>query len=161
MDLDLELVADGLMFPEGPVVMADGSVILVEIAARRITRVAPDGSKTTVAEPGGGPNGLAIGPDGKLYVCNNGERFTYVELDGQLVPSHPPKGFEGGSIQRVDIATGAVETLYTACDGRRLIAPNDLMFAPDGGFWFSDHGYSDHEGTRYGGAHDLRAVGEA
>ena len=159
MDLDLHLIADGLKFPEGPVIMADGSVILVEIAGKRITRVAPDGSKTTVAEPGGGPNGLAVGPDGKLYVCNNGERFTYAELDGQLIPSHPPEGFEGGSIQRVDIATGAVETVYTECDGRRLIAPNDLMFAPDGGFWFSDHGYSDREGTRHGGLYWARADG--
>ena len=55
----MEIVADGLRFPEGPVAMADGSVILVEIAAGRITRVGPDGSKEIVAEPGGGPNGLA------------------------------------------------------------------------------------------------------
>ena len=46
MDLDLQPVTDGLRFPEGPVAMADGSVIPVEIAARRITRVAPDGAKT-------------------------------------------------------------------------------------------------------------------
>jgi gluconolactonase len=160
-ELKLELVAEGLRFPEGPVAMADGSVVLVEIAAKRITRVAPDGGKTTVAEPGGGPNGAAIGPDGALYVCNNGERFTYAELDGQLIPSHPPAHFEGGAIQRVDLASGRAETLYTECDGRRLIAPNDLVFAPDGGFWFSDYGYSDAEGTRHGGLYWARADGSA
>ena len=69
---EFELVADGLRFPEGPVVMPDGSVILVEIAEGQITRVHADGSKTVIAKPGGGPNGLAIGPDGKLYCCNNG-----------------------------------------------------------------------------------------
>ncbi len=37
--MDFEIVADGLAFPEGPVWMQDGSVIVVEIAAGRITRV--------------------------------------------------------------------------------------------------------------------------
>ena len=63
---EFELVADGLRFPEGPVWMPDGSIILTEIEAGRISRVFPDGSRTTVAETGGGPNGLALGPDGKL-----------------------------------------------------------------------------------------------
>ena len=69
---DMQIITDGLRFPEAPVVMPDGSVIVTEIEQGRITRVAPDGSKTVVATPGGGPNGLAIGPDGQLYCCNNG-----------------------------------------------------------------------------------------
>src|SRR3546814_21083857 len=77
----LSTIATSLRFPEGPVAMPDGSVIVVEIAAGRITRVRPDGTKETVAEPGGGPNGLAIGPDGKRYCCNNGG-FGWVEADG-------------------------------------------------------------------------------
>ena len=75
--MEFTTVADGLRFPEGPVAMLDGSVIVVEIEAGRITRVRPDGSKETVATPGGGPNGLAIGPDGKLYCCNNGGFTLY------------------------------------------------------------------------------------
>ena len=59
-------IATGLRFPEGPVAMDDGSVIVVEIAAGRITRVRQDGKTQTVAKPGGGPNGLATGPDGAL-----------------------------------------------------------------------------------------------
>ncbi len=58
----------GLEFPEGPVVMPDGSVVLVEIRGRRLTRVWPDGRKDVVAEIPGGPNGAALGPDGKIYV---------------------------------------------------------------------------------------------
>ncbi|MFN5605046.1 MAG: SMP-30/gluconolactonase/LRE family protein, partial [Actinomycetes bacterium] len=69
-------VAAGLKFPEGPIAMADGSVVLVEMFGPRITRVRPDGSKETVAEIVGGPNGAAIGPDGALYLCNNGGSFT-------------------------------------------------------------------------------------
>jgi len=43
---DVRILAGGLGFPEGPVWMADGSVILGEISGRKVTRVAPDGSKT-------------------------------------------------------------------------------------------------------------------
>ena len=50
-------ITDGLQFPEGPVGMPDGSVILTEMFAHRVTRVAPDGTKTTVAEINGGANG--------------------------------------------------------------------------------------------------------
>ena len=52
-------VTSGLKFPEGPVAMADGSVVLVELFGPRITRVLPDGTKETVAEVPGGPNGAA------------------------------------------------------------------------------------------------------
>lgn len=135
----LEIVASGLRFPEGPVAMPDGSVILVEIAAGRITRVKPDGSTETVAETGGGPNGLAIGPDGKLYCCNNGG-FGWVETQGLLVPHGTAADYAGGSIQRVDIETGAVETLYSEASNAPLAGPNDIVFDDAGGFWFTDHG---------------------
>src|SRR5690606_4309114 len=67
----IEVIAQGLQFPEGPVALRDGSVLVVEIRGRTIRRVAPDRAVTLVADCGGGPNGAAIGPDGALYVCNN------------------------------------------------------------------------------------------
>lgn len=134
-------VATGLHFPEGPVAMADGSVILTEMFGKRITRVKADGTKETIATVNGGPNGLALGPDGALYLCNNGGNFEEIDLGGLVVPGgFPEDTYVGGSIQRVDIATGAVTSLYSECDGRKLIAPNDLVFDSDGGFWFTDHG---------------------
>lgn len=134
-------IADGLRFPEGPVAMADGSVILVEIAAGRVTRVQPDGSKSIVAEPGGGPNGLAIGPDGKLYCCNNGGFGWIEDAAGRLAPHGTAADYSGGRIERIDIASGAVETLYASGDhGCVLRGPNDLVFDAHGGFWFTDHG---------------------
>jgi gluconolactonase len=121
--------------------MADGSVILTEMFGKRITRVKSDGTKETIATVNGGPNGLALGPDGALYVCNNGGNFEEIDLGGLIVPGgFPEDTYIGGSIQRVDIATGVVTTLYSECDGRKLIAPNDLVFDRDGGFWFTDHG---------------------
>ena len=140
--------------------MADGSVILTEIAGERITRVAPDGSKTHVADIRG-PNGLAIGPDGALYVCDNGRRFTWPEQDGMIFPGPTPETHTGGSIERVDLATGEVTRLYDACDGRPLWAPNDIVFDADGGFWFTDHGRSDDEGTKHGGLYWAKADGSA
>ena len=141
----LRIVADGLRFPEGPVAMPDGSVIVTEIAAGRITRVAANGTKTTIAETGGGPNGLAISPDGQLYCCNNGG-FEYLDMGGMLVPHGIARDYSGGRIERIDIATGRVETLYKDGDfGCILRGPNDLVFDGDGGFWFTDHGKVDYE----------------
>ena len=56
---NVRVIATDLEFPEGPVVMPDGSVVLVEIRGRRLTRVWPDGRKEVVAEIPGGPNGAA------------------------------------------------------------------------------------------------------
>lgn len=137
----LSEITSGLRFPEGPVALDDGSVVLVEMFGPRITRVLPDGTKETVAEIEGGPNGLAVGPDGAYYLCNNGGCFTPVDLAGMLFPGpFDPARYIGGRIQRVDPATGAVTDLYTECDGRPLRAPNDLVFDGHGGFWFTDHG---------------------
>ena len=59
-------MTSGLAFPEGPIACADGSVLLVEIKRGTLSRVAPDGRITVVAECGGGPNGAALGPDGRV-----------------------------------------------------------------------------------------------
>ena len=157
--MDMELVTEGLEFPEGPIAMADGSVILTEIKGRRISRVAPDGTKTTVAETGGGPNGAAIGPDGAIYVTNNGGSFEWLENGGLTIPGPTPPTHTGGLIQKVDIKTGAVTTLYTECEGRGLIGPNDLVFDKTGGFWFTDHGCSTPEGRKFGALYHAKTDG--
>ena len=134
-------ITSGLRFPEGPIAMDDGSVVLVEMFKPGITRVACDGTKTTMAEVPGGPNGAAIGPDGALYLCNNGGCFTPVEMGGLLLPGpFDPDRYIGGRIQRVDLSSGAVTDLYTECEGHPLRSPNDLVFDAHGGFWFTDHG---------------------
>ncbi len=157
--MDIHLVAEGFAFPEGPIAMADGSVILTEIEAGVLTRVTPDGKKTTVAHTGGGPNGAAIGPDGAIWVTNNGASFEFQKVNGLNIPGPTPAAHTGGSIQRVDIATGKVETVYEACEGRRLVGPNDIVFDRQGGFWFSDHGCSTPEGRKFGGLYYARTDG--
>lgn len=138
--VELTEVASGLQFPEGPVALADGSVLVVEIQRQALTKVWPDGRLETVAEFTGAPNGAAVGPDGALYVCDNGGYFDYADNSGFNVPTAGSAGWLKGSIQRVDLATGSVDTLYTEADGHRLLAPNDIVFDADGGFWFTDHG---------------------
>src|SRR5437867_879577 len=136
---EMRETTSGLQCPEGPVALADGSVVVVEIKRGTLTRVAPDGKQTIVATTGGGPNGAAIGPDGLVYVCNNGG-FEWHDVGGLLVPGNQAPDYSGGRIQRVDLATGKVEDLYGACDGRALRGPNDIVFDASGGFWFTDHG---------------------
>ena len=136
---EIKEITTGLRFPEGPIAMEDGSVLVVEIRRGTLTRVLADGTKHVLAETGGGPNGAAIGPDGKVYICNNGG-FEWHDIGGLTLPGNQPVDYVGGSIQRVDLASGAVETLYTECDGIPLRGPNDLVFDREGGFWFTDHG---------------------
>ena len=133
----MEVIAEGLAFPEGPVVMADGSVIVVEVMGGRITRCW-NGRNETICEIGGGPNGLAIGPDGGLWVCNNGG----LGASGA--------GTEG-RIERVDLSTGKFERVYDSCDGIALEAPNDLVFDSSGRLWFTDLGTIHHSVKAYGG----------
>jgi gluconolactonase len=151
---ELREIVSGLQFPEGPIAMDDGSVVLVEIKRGTLSRVDIEkGMIDVVAECGGGPNGAAIGPDGAAYICNNGGCFEFMEVMGLTLPGPPPASYPGhGSIQRVDLGSGEVTTLYEECDGHPLRAPNDIVFDSAGGFWFTDHG------VRHGRASDISGI---
>lgn len=161
-EVAFEDAASGLRFPEGPVAMDDGSVLVVEIEAGRLTRVTPDGGVVAVAECGGGPNGAARGPDGHIYVCNNGGFAWRDDIPGLLVPAgHSEDTYTGGRLERIDPETGDVEVLYGECDGRPLLALNDLVFDRTGGFWFTDSGLR-HERTQdFGGVYYAAADGSS
>tara|TARA_R110002110_G_scaffold413729_1_gene641553 strand:- start:34022 stop:34933 length:912 start_codon:yes stop_codon:yes gene_type:complete len=135
----MHTITDQLRFPEGPIAMDDGSVIVVEIERGTLTRVQPNGELEVIADMGGGPNGAAIGPDGRVWVCNNGG-FGWHEEGGILAPGDTPADYSGGRIEAVDINTGAVEVIYSQCDGNTLKGPNDIVFDGHGGFWFTDNG---------------------
>ena len=145
-----EVIAEGLAFPEGPVVMADGSVIVVETFGGRITRCWK-GLKETICEIGDGPNGGAIGPDGALYVCNN----------GGVGPDYFARTDRVGRIERVDLVTGQFERVYDSCGGKPLSAPNDLVFDCDGNLWFTDFGRIEVNGKQFGGLFCARPDGSS
>src|ERR1700733_14247988 len=136
---ELRVLATGLEFPEGPVAMPDGSVVLVEIRGKRLTRVYPDGRKEVVAEIPGGPNSAALGPDGKIYICNNGG-FSWIPTGKMIMPGPQPEDYLGGSIRRHQPKNGKVEPMVTKCGEPALRGPNDLVFDRHGGLWFSDLG---------------------
>jgi gluconolactonase len=131
--------------------MDDGTVLVVEIASGNLTRVAPGGEVTVVAHCGGGPNGAAVGPDGHVYVCNDGG-LEFATVDGIHQPVALAADNTGGSIQRVHLDTGEVETVYTHCGDTPIAATNDIVFDTSGRFYFVDTGaggiyYADPDGS--------------
>jgi gluconolactonase len=135
----MRIIASGLRFPEGPIAMADGSVLLVEIERKTLTRVCPDGRLEVVATMDGAPNGAAVGPDGRIYICNAGG-YDWIRGEGTLRTGGQNADYKGGSIDVVDPTTGRVERLYDSCGGVGLRGPNDIVFDDQGGFWFTDLG---------------------
>jgi gluconolactonase len=136
-----EVIAEGLMFPEGPIAMDDGSVLVVEILGGTLTRAWGNGKKEVVSKVGGGPNGAALGPDGAVYICNNGGFGMIRDAEGRVgTDGSVPPDYAGGRIERVDLATGRVERVYGAVGEHGLKGPNDLVFDKTGGFWFTDLG---------------------
>ncbi len=154
-------IASELQFPEGPVAMDDGSVLLVEIARGTLTRVTRDGRVEVVANMGGGPNGAAMGPDGAMYVCNNGGFVWRKGPNGETLPGHQAPDYAGGRIERVNLATGKVERVYDKCGDNPLRGPNDLVFDRTGGIWFTDLGKTRGRDRDWGGIYYARADGSA
>lgn len=156
---EFRVVAEGLNYPEGPLYCFDTQTVsVVEIGAGTLTRIYPDGSKPreTIATLGGGPNGAAFGPDGAIYICNDGGFFIGDfrrslpggRTDSIRVALGQPPNYVTGSIQRV-APDGTVSTLYTnfvakdptgASHTLPLRSPDDLVFDSAGGFWFTDWG---------------------
>ena len=68
----VELVASGLGWPEGPTVSPDGRIIFVESYCSRLTAVGADRTPRPFAYVAGAPNSCVLGADGEIYVCQNG-----------------------------------------------------------------------------------------
>jgi gluconolactonase len=116
--MQIDLLAEGLGFTEGPVWLDDHRIALTSISHGCIYIVDPSGGATERIETGGGPNGLERGTNGTFFVAQNGGVF------GASGPAQP-----GVQV----ITDGRVEYLVTG-----LGAPNDLMFGPDGRLWVPD-----------------------
>ncbi|MEN3976023.1 SMP-30/gluconolactonase/LRE family protein [Emcibacter sp. SYSU 3D8] len=154
-------VTSGLRFPEGPIAMPDGSVILVEIERGALSRVMPNGKIEMIAKVGDGPNGAAMGPDGWIYICNNGGFAWHNLPDGGLMPGNQSDDYKGGRIEKVNPDTGEIKVLYTECDGEPLKGPNDLVFDRSGGFYFTDLGKRRQWDMDLSSVHYAKADGSA
>lgn len=152
-----DVVIEGLSFPEGPVVMPEGHIVVCEECAGQLTVF--DGQRSEVlAKTGGSPNGATLGADNQLYVAQNGGVVGPWRAEHRIRPS----------IQRVSL-DGQVEEVCLAVRGQALLAPNDLCFGPDGRLYFTDpaHAYDPEnrleDGRIYavGGAQDEEVVRRA
>lgn len=148
----LQTVTTGLQFPEGPLALEDGTLLVAEMAAGRVTRVTPDGIRSTLAETGGGPNGLAMGPDGFVYVCNNGGQ-NWSRNNGRLIALGQASNYTGGRIERIDVTTGETTRVYDHGSDGPLRGPNDIVFDSSGGFWFTDMGKRRRRDMDFGGVY--------
>lgn len=158
--LEYCVVAEGIEFPESPVVFPDGTLAVCEILGGRVSVIDPHGRKSVLSTTGGAPSGLAVGPDGFGYVCNGGGSGPHRGLNRVNMPRPIWEGWKGGLIQRVNLETGKCETLFDSFDGgKRLQSPNDLVFDAHGGFWFTDHGRDFELGRNYGGIFYAKADG--
>lgn len=124
--MNVTLLASALGFPEGPVVMPDGAIVLCDGNTGELLRWS-DGSMSTFADTGGSPWGAVLGTDGAIYVTQGGN--VPGSGDFSAVPG----------VQRVN-ADGTVEVLAATIAGHSLAGPNDLAFGPDGRLWFTDSG---------------------
>ncbi len=112
--------AGGLLRPEGPVILPDGSLAVIEGGRGSVTRISPDGCHAEVVAITGEPNGLAIDRHGDFWVADI--------RPCALIRLHPE---------------GRFERVLSGWEGKPFIYPNDLCFGPDGSLYLTDSGIHD------------------
>ena len=132
LEAEEAVVVTGLAFPEGPSVGRDGRLYVVELPRGCVSTVA-DGRRAVFALLGGAPNGTAFGPDGLLYICNNGGNWP-------PKPSTGGKPGVGGGLAAIQVVhpDGSFRVLVHEIGGVALNGPNDICFDDRGGFYFTD-----------------------
>jgi gluconolactonase len=123
----IETLAEGLGHPEGPDVLPDGRIVMVETFTGKIVAWSAERGIHDYARCGGGPNACTLGSDGALYITQNGGTAGAWKAAVMGVPS----------IQKA-WPDGRVEELARAVAGIPLQAPNDLTFGADGRLYFTD-----------------------
>lgn len=150
--LNFDPVATDLGFPEGPLALGDGTILVCDLKGGVVRRIA-NGEVSVFADTGGAPNGLALAQDGSIYVANNGGAMKW-SRDGDRTISD---GFETSGqdtrIERIDPATGVITRVLDRIDGCPLEAIDDLVFGADGSVWFTDLGREGDRSRSFGGVY--------
>ena len=113
------IFSTGLSVPEGPVLLSDGSWLVVEMGPDRgsVTHISPDGQDKQIIAKTGRPNGLAVDKEGFIWVAES----------------------QNPALLRLTLE-GDVEVFLTECNGESFLFPNDLAFGPDGALYLTDSG---------------------
>lgn len=123
----LERLASGCIWSEGPVEMADGSIVWSDIPNNRMLRWSEGEGLSTFRQPSNFSNGNYRDLQGRLLTCEHGgRRISRIEADGTVV------------------------TVVDNYHGKRLNSPNDLVVKSDGTLWFTDPSYGIMAGTKEG-----------
>ncbi|MGC3980852.1 MAG: SMP-30/gluconolactonase/LRE family protein [Steroidobacteraceae bacterium] len=158
-DSQVKVVGTGIVAPEGPTVLPDGSVAMVEFSPGNIVSVHPDGTREVITHPGSGVVGTVLGKDGALYVAKldtsafmRRANANPPAADGmnaapaaEGMAGAPPassgmSAMDGtpSAILRIDLNTKQVSKLYTELDGRPIGSPNDLAVDEWGDLWITE-----------------------
>jgi gluconolactonase len=117
-DAEVEQIATGFTFTEGPIWMADGSLHFSDMPGDKRRRWHPDEGVTVLRDPSNKCNGMTLDNDGNLIVCEH--------VTSSVVREH---------------ADGTRETLATHWGEKELNSPNDVIVARDGSIIFTDPTY--------------------
>ena len=115
---EVERVATGFTFTEGPIWLPDGSLHFSDMPGDKRRRWHPDEGVTVLRDPSNKCNGMTLDNDGNLLVCEH--------VTSSLVRERPD---------------GTRETLATHWGDKELNSPNDVIVASDGSIIFTDPTY--------------------
>ncbi|MDP9286472.1 MAG: SMP-30/gluconolactonase/LRE family protein [Actinomycetota bacterium] len=115
---DVEQIATGFMFTEGPIWMADGSLHFSDMPGDKRRRWHPEEGVEVLRDPSNKCNGMTLDNEGNLIVCEH--------VTSSLVRERPD---------------GSRETIASHWGERELNSPNDVIVASDGSIIFTDPTY--------------------
>lgn len=126
----IEKLSGGFTFTEGPLWRPSGALWFSDVVGNVVRQWSPDGTVVELLRPGGydgnslpaggfiGPNGMTAGPAGSVMLCQHGNRRI-----ARIAPDM------------------SVQTLVDTFEGKKLNAPNDLVYRRDGALFFTDPPY--------------------
>lgn len=123
--VQVEKVAHGFRFTEGPVWSRDGYLLFSDIPGGKIMKLTPDGATEVYRESSNGAAGNAFDAQGRLYTCETHAR----------------------RVTRTD-KKGRIEVLADKWEGKRLNAPNDIAVSKSGHAYFTDPAFGNQQDSR-------------